>query len=628
MKNVYLLQLSPDGASDFMSVLWPSAKTYYERHGCHSQRYQWINPSIEFLPDIEQIKQEILVNPPAIFGVSLYVWNVERVMPLCAWVKETFPNCVIITGGPHQYFKHHTDWFQKFPFIDASIPSEVYGELAITDLLDNLQDDNTIDWNKVERAVYPSHSRDLMFYSPKQSDRKSFDWNYSIYKSQEYEIRKYVDDYYKIKNNKLFVKLETTRGCPYSCTFCDWGGGVGTKVILKDLAHIKQDLDFLTELNIGELYICDANFGINGDRDVEVIQYIANKKRQSKDQNFISVYYGGYAKTTKHVDTIKKILTIEGENQLSLYYKISQQSFHQEVLDNVKRKDLRYDEHFKIATYMREKFDYPSNVELIMGLPGITVDLWFKEFDIPWEHDVMVRAYEWYLLPESESYSNEYRTNYDLVTAKKILSTDKYSIPMEIVVGGKTFTVDDYREMFIIYMWYLFFAQGGVYKTSINNILTKHNIKFSNFLKQFYLECYPQLQATDPESFDQIAEFVNKFTQDDIVTVFSSYTEWNNSKITIPFRSYYLMQYFKKFDQLSPILESWLIKMGATSNQCTEDSKLVITEQRLGTKCQQFLTKIDYNKYQNQQDFANCLATSYLGADKDLLVSDKHMALW
>ena len=628
MKNVYLLQLSPDGASDFMSVLWPSAKTYYERHGRHSNRYQWINPSIEFLPDIEQIKQAILANPPAIFGVSLYVWNIERVMPLCAWVKETFPNCVIITGGPHQYFKHHTDWFQKFPFIDASIPSEVYGELAITDLLDNLQDDNTIDWNTVERAVYPSSSRDLMFYSPKHSDRKSFDWNYSIYKSQENEIRKYVADYYKIKNNKLFVKLETTRGCPYSCTFCDWGGGVGTKVILKDLEHIKQDLDFLTELNIGELYICDANFGINGDRDVEVIQYIADKKRQSNDQNFISVYYGGFAKTTKHVDTIKKILTIEGENHLSLYYKISQQSFHQEVLDNVKRKDLRYDEHFKIATYMREKFDYPSNVELIMGLPGITVDLWFKEFDIPWEHDVMVRAYEWYLLPESESYSNEYRTNYNLITAKKILSTDKYSIPMEIVVGGKTFTVNEYREMFIIYMWYLFFAQGGVYKTSINSILAKQNIKFSNFLKQFYVECYPQLQTADPDSFNQITEFVNKFTQDDTVTVFSSYTEWNKSEITIPFRSYYLMQYFKDFDALSPILESWLIKMGATTKQCMEDSKLVITEQRLGTAYRQLLTKIEHNKYQNQQDFANCLATSYLGADKDLLVSNKHMALW
>ena len=137
VKNVYILSLT--GWNDFIPVLWPSAKTYYELHGKYPDKYNWILPTAEVHLDLDRIKQEISKVPPDIFGVSLYVWNYEKSLALCKWVKETWPDCLVITGGPHQYFKHHPDWFEKHWFIDASLPSDVYGEIAITDLLDNLK---------------------------------------------------------------------------------------------------------------------------------------------------------------------------------------------------------------------------------------------------------------------------------------------------------------------------------------------------------------------------------------------------------------------------------------------------------------------------------------------------------
>jgi putative methyltransferase len=623
MKNVYVLQIGAKDASDFIPVLWPSAKTYYEKYGRRVGEYHWVNPSLEFLPELNQIKDVIRLNPPAIFAVSMYVWNVERVLPLCAWVKENWPDCLVVTGGPHQYFKHQNDWFQKFPFIDASVPSEVYGELPICDILDNLKSDNTVDWNLVEQAVYPSRNRAMVLRSPKSTPKRSFDWDYPVFSSQQEELTTYIKDHQRYKNHKPFIKLETTRGCPYSCTFCDWGGGVGSKVILKSLEHIKQDLNFMSELPVGGIYMCDANFGINGQRDIDIIKHIAYLKKQSGGENFTTVYYGGYAKTNKHIDVIKEILTVEGQNNLTDYYKISQQSFHPHILQNVKRTDLRYDEHLGLATYMAERFDYEAHLELILGLPGITLDLWFHEFNTPWAHDITVRAYEWFLLPESESYNQSYRDQHGIKTSYKILSKDRWTIPVEIVTEGQTFTKQDYQDMFRVYMWYLLFAQGGIYKNSINNILNKQSIPFGVFLKQFYSQAVPILRQAQPELFDYIDQWLTKFTDDDMITEFSTYVSWPDTNTPIPLRSYFLMLYYLHFKELSPLLENWLQSQGADSNIVNQDSAMVICDHRIGQKVRTGLKQISYKKYEITQGFVDCLETSHVSGEKNIMLAKK-----
>jgi putative methyltransferase len=285
-KNIYILSFNGNwvNTNNFIPVLWPSAKTYYEKFGMYPEKFNWVLPSIEYYEDIDKIKEKIKLNPPDLFGVSLYVWNFELSLELCQWVKKEFPNCLVITGGPHQYFKHHKDWFSKHYFIDASLPSEVYGEIAIADILNNLKDDNIINWNKVERIAYPSKNRSMTLYSPKATYKLDFNWNYSSFEEQKEFIDQYIKEFRAISPTGYFhCKIETTRGCPYECTFCDWGGGVGTKVIVKNLDYVKKDLDVLTSYDLASIYICDANFGINGDRDVEIVEYIADKKKKSKN---------------------------------------------------------------------------------------------------------------------------------------------------------------------------------------------------------------------------------------------------------------------------------------------------------------------------------------------------------
>ena len=627
MKNVYILSLT--GWNDFIPVLWPSAKTYYELNGKYPKKYNWVVPVIEMYRDVDEIKKELRETPPDIFGVSLYVWNYEKSLSLCKWVKEQWPNCLVITGGPHQYFKHHADWFSKHWFIDASLPSDVYGEIAICDLLDNLKDTNLIDWNTVEQMVYPNKNKTLQLRSPKATYKRDFKWNFSAFDAQKEHLEVYVKSYYdKVGGNALHSKIETTRGCPYECTFCDWGGGLGTKVVLKDIECVRKDLDVLLNFNISGLYVCDANFGINGDRDVGIISYIAERKQSyPKDKMFPIVQYGGFAKTNKHFDYLKQIFTIEAKNNLSYVYKISQQSFTQEILDNVKRTDFRENEHFELAEYLRTNYSYDATLELIVGLPGTTLDTWYNEFNKPYEYRTVIRAYEWYLLPEAEAFGKAYREKFKIGTAKKWFNTEDYTIPSEIVVSSSTFSRDDYKDMLTIYSWYIMFVQTGVYKKTIDNILEQHNIKFGDFLKKFYNECYPLIKTASGTSLAHYDDHISKFVEDGVnSTLHNIY--WNNEPgVEIDHVVYFIVEFFKKFELLSPIIEDWLYSLSGDRKLLDKESALIYSETRLHTVKRSFFTKVKFNAFKDTDEFMTDALRTTGYTYGSLLVANREFAL-
>jgi putative methyltransferase len=602
MKNIHILSFSD--RDTFIPVLWPSAKTYYEKYGQYPEKYNWVLPIAEFL-DENSAKSEISKNPPDIFGVSLYVWNFEKSLRICQWVKETWPNCIVITGGPHQYFKHSKDWFKKHTFIDASVPSEVYGEVVISDMLDNLTDKG-IDWNTVEKIVFPNKKRTLQLQSPKATYQLDFKWDFSAFKEQAESIQQYVEQFKIHSNATLHCKLETTRGCPYQCTFCDWGGGVGTKVIKKDIDSVKADLDVLMLQPVSSIYICDANFGINGDRDVDIIQYIADKKKIYAGKEFPNIQYGGFAKTNKHFDYLRNIFTIEAENNLSYVYKISQQSFNTQILENIKRTDLRENEHWELANYLRQTYQYEAVVELILGLPGITKDIWYTEFNKPYSEGVLVRAYEWHLLPEAESYDDAYRNKFGLQTAKKSYSNDAWSIPAEIVVASNSYTRTDYKDMMAIYAIYFFFEQSGVYRKTIKRL----GIPFGEFLKQFYNDCYPKL-LLHSSSLQHLDDHLTTFVKDEINTIQLSIAWNNNTDYTILVWSYLILEYFKNFEDLDPIVNTWLQSIGADTKLCEQDSKLIHSEKRMNTVNRSLFSKIQYNNFKDIRDLLYDLNGTY-----------------
>lgn len=452
MKNIVIF--SPNPYAFWLPALWCQAKTYYEKHGTKVGDWHW-HPCYADLwqDDIEKVKEIVRTANPDVFCISLYVWNARECHEIAKWVQQEFPKCIIVSGGPHQYFKYDKNWFKDRPWLDASLPGDSYGEITVADILDNY---DNLDWNKVTGVVYPRGKNKTIFHSKKTLDRSSFDFTWSQYSNRHKDIIQLLD--YKHKHRPRVPTcaiLETTRGCPYTCTFCDWGGGIGSKLINRSLHVVEQDINTLSSLNINTVYISDANIGILGNRDVAVVDLLAKSKKKFK------VLYGGFAKTEHHLPYIKQIIDLTWKYNLDhrSAFKLSVQSLDRDVLRNINRTNIP----LKKLIELHNNTPAQGYVEFILALPGSTYDIMLKEIDVMLDYDLFGEWYEWILLPEAPAYDPEYRKKYGIKTVKKTAWTGQQR-EQEVVVATNSCSTDDYLKMLLAQAWYNFCVQGGVHR--------------------------------------------------------------------------------------------------------------------------------------------------------------------
>lgn len=507
-KNIVVYSPSRFANEVWLPVLWAQAKTYYERNGQCIDSWNWAPCTADiYSNDLEKVKITLGHIKPDVFAVSLYVWNCNIGHEIAQWVKQQWPKCIVVTGGPHQYFKYDNDWFVKYPYIDASLPGENSGELCLQQILDNVDDDNNIDWNLVTDVCYPHKTSRHAVRSKKISaakDKQDFDYNWSVFDRQfEYlknfsMLAKTVDP-----SMKILSIIETTRGCPYGCTYCDWGGGINTKVLKKPIEVVKQDIDALCQLNLHFLYFADANFGIFGNRDVAILQYLADKRLSTLQ--FFNLGYGGFAKTENKLSFIAQILKIDIQHRLSLLseIKLSLQSLDPEVLKIIDRKNVSLVKQMamlkKITPWYKK---LPIYVELIYGLPGMNLEKFYQELNFLGSKRLSIQWYPWILLPEAPAYSREYRSQYQLQTLTKTSGwwtiENETNNLNEIVVESFSYTKDQYLEMLLSSSLYKLFVQGGYLRNFTQWLYRHQQIPLGQLIQSIYQEFLPTTEFLDP----------------------------------------------------------------------------------------------------------------------------------
>jgi len=80
-------------------------------------------------------------------------------------------------------------------------------------------------------------------------------------------------------NEKWLILWETNRGCPFQCTFCDWGSAIAAKVSQFDLERLLKEVDWFADKKIEFIFTCDANYGMLA-RDYDITKYVADTKQR------------------------------------------------------------------------------------------------------------------------------------------------------------------------------------------------------------------------------------------------------------------------------------------------------------------------------------------------------------
>lgn len=418
--------------------------------------------------NVYEVAQRLKNNSVVCF--STYVWNKRYNYKLAKLLKEQNPNVLIIFGGPEVPITH-VDIFKKFPFIDIAVNQE--GEPALERILLNYPNDYThipglvINKNGESVNTGPNTRIDNLGEVP------------SPYLSGVFD--QLILDNPGIEWN---ATLETNRGCPYHCTFCDWGSLTYSKVKKFDLQRVFDELEWFGKHKCGHLYITDANFGMFIERDMDVIKKLVDVQLK---YGYPKNYALTWAKNQRQeVIDIIKYLSQNGQNRTAL--NLSVQTLDENVLSIIRRQNLATN---KINEAFEEcnKHNIPLFTELILGLPGETLKSWRDNF---WGlynlgNHSGVTVYQAQLLENSEMNLLQKRLyNIQTVETTEWFMNDLAGDPdliesMGVVVSTSTLPIDDMVDASVFTWYQTSFHVTGV-TSYISRVLNKmYNVSYESF---------------------------------------------------------------------------------------------------------------------------------------------------
>lgn len=297
--------------------------------------------------DIDEVVESF--ENPCVVGFSCYVWNYEYNKVLAKKIKEKYPYCKIIFGG-HQIYRESD--VLKSDFIDFAIFGE--GEEIFRKLLLFIAGKETAE--NIPNIMYKI-GNEIVFTEKKRADIPE---RISPY------LEGYFDELVEKEELEFSAILETNRGCPNKCAFCDWGNEKA-KVRLYDIETVKAEIDWMSRNKIEYCYCADANFGLF-ERDEDIIEYMIGRNCENGyPQKFQATYSKNNSET---VFRINKRLNDAGMCKGAT---LSFQSLHQNVLDNIYRKNMPIESFHELMS-MYNKNGIGSYSEIILGLPGETYE--------------------------------------------------------------------------------------------------------------------------------------------------------------------------------------------------------------------------------------------------------------
>ena len=320
--------------------------------GClwsYANQYEWVQNSFTLKDIIFKREQpsnvvDRLQDCKVVF-FSNYMWNWEYNKHVAKSLKEQNPNILIIFGGPQVTNRPQEEkFFDNHPYVDSIVLGE--GEEMFVDILTSINNNDPL------KDVYEGGRLvDLDIPSP--------------------YLTGVFDDI--IANNTGYVfngTLETNRGCPFACTFCDWGSLTYAKIKKFPIPKVIQELTWMAENQIDYVTIADANFGVFTDRDMEVTEKLVDLQNEYGYPKVVDATW--YKNSSDEIlEIVKKFISSGFNRGLTL----SVQSMDMDVLEEIKRRNMEMSD-LKMIFDKCNREGIPSYTELILGLPLETFESW------------------------------------------------------------------------------------------------------------------------------------------------------------------------------------------------------------------------------------------------------------
>lgn len=459
----------------YLPYIFGLLKAEVEQNFSEPNRLHWMEPV--FLNDEPKklLAQHNLLEID-VLGLSCYTWNWELNREIAKVVKEVNPSCLVVAGGPEPDIKS-TDFFSRNPMIDLVVFGD--GEISFRKILEERL--KARDYSSIQ-GVYCRESNQCGEFV--ESEKKvSFD---AVSPYADITELKLLSDKYR-RNFLLYAAWETNRGCPYKCSFCDWGSNTNSRIRQVPFDRLQREANWFSENQVSKIFIVDANFGILP-RDTQVTDLLVSEKRKT---SFPKEVFWCPAKN----NTMDRIYTISErmyKNGLAHNLGVGFQSTDEAVLKAMRRKNLGTDKKYKSLIPRYKSLGVPVSGILIIGCPEQTKDSYIQSVHdlLSMGFDEEIRTHLFSVLPNAPANNPEYRTKFKISTIRRNMIRQNPMKSLRETPGwGKSsyiikhacMSTDDWIEMILYSVFIQTFHCMGITRYLSRYLEKRFGIKHDKF---------------------------------------------------------------------------------------------------------------------------------------------------
>ena len=297
----------------------------------------------------ESVLACLLAKEPDVIAFSVYIWNRRETLDLVDALGVARPGLRIIVGGPEVSFDDRT-LFERHPGITALVRGE--GEAPVKALLSAWQAGK--EPGRLPRVMLRSGAD--IIEGPNCSQLSCLDDLPSPFQRGLVDLQ------------RGFVYYETSRGCPFHCSFCL--SARDNRMRSYSTNRMRSDLRFLMDNEVPKIKLVDRTFNYDAQRARDIFRFILEHNRTSHFHFEIAAHLLDEA-TLDLLETVPPGM---------FQFEIGVQSTLASTLDAVGRKVnlKRLEENVR---RLRAADRINLHLDLVAGLPGEGFDAFLASID-------------------------------------------------------------------------------------------------------------------------------------------------------------------------------------------------------------------------------------------------------
>lgn len=275
--------------------------------------------------------------------VSCYIWNISIVEDLITEYHKISPKTKIWLGGPEVSY-HAEEMLEQYPFLAGIMKGE--GEVTFREIAvyyqnqengmegKTLEEIHGITYRDADGAVKSNPWRPVM-------DLSEVDFPYANLKKFENRI----------------IYYESSRGCPFSCSYCL--SSIDKRLRFRNLDLVKKELAFFLEQKVPQVKFVDRTFNCKKDHAMAIWKFIA------EHDNGVTNFHFEIAADLITEEELELLNTLRpGLVQLE----IGVQSTNPQTIEAIHRK-MDFGKVTEIVNRIAKGRNIHQHLDLIAGLP-------------------------------------------------------------------------------------------------------------------------------------------------------------------------------------------------------------------------------------------------------------------